>query len=298
MLGIFDFIKSLSTRIEKNTLLDDVDTSIREINNFTLPALQTLAEVEKLTPFTNEFAKKAENGLYSAIKFSRKGGNWVLDLHAMISNVGMNLQSLRKIADDALEQDTLKDAITARGAHVIRAASAMSFLSRYAFEMSDFIMAQEVSSVGKEAADIPPAQVEYMNKKLDEFFRLLADYSIPNKDFMKIFGDLPSIYLDKDGEKANSMFSRIVLDPFKNSMSMSGFRGNPIYHLRLLWTEWEAKRYHAAKERQVILNLRLIHLRNLQADQPNIRIEREIEGVQKRLDNLDRWIRDVEQSVE
>ena len=297
MPGIFDFIKSLTTRIEKNTLLDDVDTSIREINNFTIPALQTLSEVEKITPFTNEFAKKAENGLYAAIKFSRKGNNWISDLQSQMANVGQNLQSLRKIAEDALEQDTLKDAVTARGAHVIRAASAMSFLSRYAFEMSDFIMALEVSKVGKQDSDVPPAQVEYMNKKLDEFYRILADYSIPNKDFMKIFGDLPSIYLDQEGT-SSGMFSRIALDPFKNSMSMSGFRGNPIYHLRLLWTEWEAKRYHAAKERQVILNLRLIHLRNLQADQPNIRIEREIEGVQKRLDNLDRWIRDVEQSVE
>lgn len=299
MPGIIDFIKSLNTRVEKNQILDDIDLTSKELKEYVIPKLHAVAETAKITSLSSPFYNKAEREFYESIKIQRKAAIWITDLESMMANVLTNLTLLRKVAEDNMEQDTLRDAITARGAHIIRAASAMSFLSRYALELADYVVQLEIGEKTKEDVPSPPAQRQYMEAKLGEFMRLLADYSIPAKDFSKIFGDLPSIYIDRDNSGAmSSMFSRVQIDPFKNSMSMSGFVGNPIYHLRLLWTEWEGKRYHAAKDRAVVLELRLIHLRNLQANQPNGRVEKEIEGVQKRLNELDRWIRDVEQSVD
>lgn len=298
MLGIFSFIKSLRTNVEKPTVLKDIDSTHKKLSGIVLPTIMNLAEQARVSPMKSEVAKDFEADFYAAIKMSRKPSNVFLALHEQMAIMLTNLDTLKGLVESNMEQDNLRDGLTARGAHMIRTASSMAWVTSFAQDLIDIILRQETASATGEADDGPPAQERYVLSRVTEFCRVLSDMSISNKDFSKIFSDLPSIYLDSDNKVgAATTLARSEIDPFKNLSSMDGFRGNPIYMVRMMFLNAEIKDYQAAKDKKQVAELRLMHLKNVIAGSPNMAVEREIEGIQKRIDTYNQTIRSVEASV-
>lgn len=298
MLGIFSYINRLRTNVEKNAVSKDIDATIKLLTTQVIGSVASVADHARITTPKSKVAKEFESDFYAAIKMSRKPSNVFLALGEQLDIMLVNLESLKKIVEDNMEQDNLRDGITARGAHMIRTASSMGWVARFTQDLIDMILRQETADVTGEPDDGPPAQERYLMSRITEYCRVLSDMSIPNKDFLKIFSDLPSVYLDRDnkGGIANSL-SRTELDPFKNLATMDGFRGNPIYMVRMMFLNSEISDYQAAKDKKQVAELRLMHLKNVIAGSPNMAIEREIEGIQKRIDSYNQKIREVEATV-
>lgn len=296
MLGILNFIKSMRNHVSKEDVMKDLEVTEKELSSYGIHCVHVLAEQARLSPFKSEMHKKFETEFYSAIKMSKKPANVYIALESTLGDVLGNLQELAKQARDGLEGDTLRDGITAKAAHLIRSTASISFISRYVLDFTDVVVDEETAEATGEKSDTPPIEYEYLMKKMQEFCRLLADYSIPLKDFKKILEGLPDVYLSQDNA-STSMFRGSQLDPFANSILMSNFTGNPIYHIRMMWLSWEMERYQKAKDTKVVLELRLIHLKNVLEKSPNPMVEKEIEGVTKRIRAYDRKIREIEDSV-
>lgn len=297
MSALIDFVKKLNTRIEKNTVLSDLDSILKELQNFGIPMTKDLADQAKLAPFSSDYYNSLASHVYDQVKFPRKSQSLWLDLNQALLNVQANCAEVKRLAEEFLAEDTLRDAMTARGANLLRMASAMSFVSSYTLDAVDYALKMEAVKLG-DSNDIPPAQAKYVEGGVERFARLLADCCLEPKKFNKLFSDIPDVYLsDKNMAAAAAMFKDTQLDPFDSIRGVSNWRGSPIYAIRMMWETWQASRFHAAKDRKKMMELRLIHLQNLQQGGSNPRLEKEIEGLQARINKIDRDIRKVEESL-
>jgi hypothetical protein len=72
---------------------------------------------------------------------------------------------------------------------------------------------------------------------------------------------------------------------------------NPIYHLRSILAEWQAKRYKYNKERKALLELRLLQLNMKNSNTSDPKVQKEIEYIQSRVDDLGMYISSVEEDL-
>lgn len=297
MSSLISFIKSLNPRIQKPVVLKDIDAVIKELRDVAIPMTRDLSVSYQASPFRSKWYDVFENNVRAEVKFAKKSNNFWTDLNAALQLTLINAQALRKFTEDYLQEDTLRDGITAKATNIVRMVSAMSFVSGFVIDAADYTLVQEAVALGQED-NTPPAQAEYINRNIQKFAQVLADTCIDPKKFESLFGDIPDVYVsDKNASVIASMFSNRQLDPFPNMSVMTNWTGSPIYSARLVWETWMADRYHASKDRKAMLELRLIHLENLHANSPNPRLEREIEGLQARIRKYDKKIREIEDSL-
>lgn len=297
MSALFNFVKSLNPRIRKSDAQSEIETTIKELREYTLPMARTLSEQHKVVPFKSSFYKVFEANVYDHVKFSNKGTNLWLNISGALNNVLENAEVTKKLINDVLQEDTLRDGVTARVAHVLRFAGALSFVSRYITEVADYILSQEAVALGDEDSTAP-AQAKYLKDNIEKFARLLADTSIPPKDFQRMMADIPDAYVsEKDASTVMSMFTSKQLDPFTKMAGMSNWINSPVFVIRMMWETYQAERYHAAKDRKAMLELRLIHLQNRQQNENNPRLQREIEGLEARIRKYEQKIRKIEESI-
>lgn len=297
MSGILNFISGLLPRIEKSTIQKDIETTVKELRDYTLPMVNELSNQYKLVPFKSEFYNTLQSHVYDQVKFAKKSPNLWLDLSNALTNTLSNASVLEDLIKNYLQEDTLRDGITARAAHVLRMVSAMSFVSTYVLEAADFALIQEAVKLGDDDT-VAPKQAEYIKNNMEKFARTLADVSIPTNEFNKLMQDIPDVFLsDKNASAVGAMFTAKQIDPFSKLSAMSNWTGSPIFTIRLAWETYQAERYYAAKDRKSVLELRLIHLQNKQAGENNPRLEKEIEGLEARIRKYEQKIRKIEESI-
>lgn len=297
MANLFDFIKSLAPHIKKPTVQRELDATIKELTSLTMPMVKSMADTTAASPLTNDFQEVFESHIRDSLKFARKGSNIWLDLYAALTNVQANADIVKKLVDDLLQEDTLRDGITARSAQLVRMAGTISYVNTYTSEVCDFVLSQESVKLGSED-DTPPAQARYIRDGLAKYAALLKDVSIPTKEFEKLLSDVPDAYVTGGASSlVEDLFTAKQLDPFNSIRGVQGWTGSPVFAARMMWESFWADRFHAMKERKAMLELRLIHLENQRAQSPNPKLQREIEGLQARINKYNRKIREVEASL-
>lgn len=292
-----DFIKSLAPHIKKATVQRELDSTLKELTTLTMPMVKNMADTTSASPLKNDFMKVFESHIRDNLNFSRKGGNIWIDLYAALVNVQANGEAVKKLVDELLQEDTLRDGITVRSAQLIRLAGAISFVNTFTAEVTDYSLAQEAVKMG-DADATPPAQARHIREALPRYAQLLKDVAMPPKEFSKLLSDVPDAYI-KGGKSdlVHDLFTPKQIDPFGAIKMAQGWTGSPIFAARMMWESYQAERFHAMKERKNMMELRLLHLENMRANSPNPRLQAEIEGLQARINKYDRKIREVEASL-
>lgn len=297
MSTLTDFISKLSMRIQKPAVKKDLEATIKELNEYTLPMASEMAKQYSVVPFSSDYANAFSSQIRDQVKFAGRSENIWQNLSDALVRVQANAVTLEKLVNEYLQEDTLRDGITARAAQLLRMAGVISFISSYTLEAADFTLSEEAAKLGGES-NTAPAQRKHMMDSLLRYARSLADASIDPKKFEKMFDDIPSVYVSTGNEsQIASMFSARSLDPFSNVGMISGWTGSPIYNIRMSWETYWAERHHSNKDRRAQLALRLIHLQNMQNKEQNPRIEKEIEGLEARIRRYDQKIRAVEATL-
>jgi len=110
-------------------------------------------------------------------------------------------------------------------------------------------------------------------------------------------GELPEVFLaEQNNQAASGFFKSNELDPFER-YGISGFVGNPIYRIRLVVAKWQNDRYESAKAKKQQLELRLLYLQMQKDNTTDPSVVKEIERLQTRIENYDRYLREVEENI-
>ena len=298
-MSIFNFVKKLLPRIERRTVAEDLRTTEKEADGIVMPAWDAAATYFKINKLSSDEAHEMAMLFYRNfdLRGASKSPNFIQDIERRLPVMHKNIKFLQNVLDTQLEADILTDGLTVRSAFVLRSASNLSLITRYMLALLNYLYTVEAKHFDvslEPGLEICKAEMKYVDANFVRFVKLFSEYTVPLED---IVGKLPDIFLSKQAENAvkGSIASNSV-DPFSQS-GVSGFVGNPIYRIRLIYAKWQNDRYESAKAKKQQLELRLLYLQMQKDETTDPIVVKEIERLQARIEGHDRYLREVEESV-
>jgi len=298
-MNIINFIKTLLPTLDKADIVEDLRIAMDELDNIAIPSYRSAEDFFNFNkPKSKEF-KELETDFYRSLDTHgiRKQSIFIKDITIRLINVRQNAEFIYNELSKVSESDIVNNEIKAHKAVLLESASNISFITSYSTDFLNYIYAIEELFKTKNAIDLPKATITYIKNNFKRFTFTLSDLGMPPREFEKVIGDIPDVSLSHTNENAiKSLFDINKVDPFSN-IPITGFIGNPIYHIRLSIAEWQARRFKAAKAKKKVLELRLLHLKNMQEDNSDPKLEKEIEYNQSRLDKLNKYLQDFQDEL-
>jgi len=173
-----------------------------------------------------------------------------------------------------------------------------AFLSKYARKFLMYVYVLETSKFEDSGIDkiencLSPAEITWLENNFANFVLLINSLSVKPDATRKLLAEIPEIVITPENAKTVPAQFGEAVDPFK--MGFIPVNLNIIYHIRMRVAEWQAKRYHAAKEELRVLQLRKINLEKLMERKPDAKIQNEIEYAESRINALNYEIEKMEQ---
>jgi len=301
-MKLLQFIKNLLPHIDKNNVIEDARVTIGELDNAVLPSYIHSSDFFKSSKLQSKANKELSDLFYRNIDMRGfpKSNNFITDIYKRLIFVRENQEYVLGLIEELMERDIINEGLTSKKAILLRANSSMSYISRYAIDLLNLVYvneAIEANSEVKENLKLAPAVIKSITSNIVRFSTLLSDYGIPNKAFSKIVTSLPEVVINtKTANAVSGIYKENDIDPFSKAYT-SGFTGSPIYAVRLVIAEWQSNRYKANENKKKMLELRLLHLKMLQEDKNDAKLEQEIMYIQSRVDKISRYLTEVEESL-
>lgn len=305
-MNILNYIKSLLTRLSKDTIMEDIRITKGELQLGVIPAYDAADKYFSTSKLKSEAVLDLSNVFYrnyNGIKTRGGRTNIISTVNSVISNVLDNLNTVDTQLDDTLEHDVIKDGLTAKKAILIRAAEHISFISGYSIDLLNYIYYHESLSLLPKDNDndsenvLTKAQIDYVETNIIAFAGVLSTYGIVNSEFVELLDKVPDVILNiKTAGPLSSVYSEKSIDPYGNYL-ISHFDSSPIYHIRLAIVEWQSRRYKLFKDKKRMLELRLLHLKMINEDNPDPKVEYEINYIQNRIEGLEYKMKKIEGTV-
>lgn len=302
-MKLIQFVKGLLPHFEKSRVLEDLRVTIGELDSIVVDNFNQASEHFKTNKLKADSNKDLADTFYKNFDLQRgsKQASFVGDISKRMAFVKKNADYVLESVEELFERDIIAEGLTVRKALLIRAAESISFVSKFSVDLLNLVYVNEAVAAEvsiEESLKLSPAVVKLVDSNIAKYARLLSDYGIPPDSFKKLIQELPEVVINsKTANSVMGLYNEKDIDPFANSY-MVGFTGNPIYHIRLVVAEWQASRYKANKDKKRMLELRLLHLKLLQDKKNDPKLEQEINYIQSRVDKTERYLREVEESIE
>lgn len=285
----------------KENILADLEETINEINEFTLPRYLTTLE-EKL--FTSDYKlqsawvqKRAR--LYQS-NVRGAGRQFVEHISSML---GVSLKWLNYLAealDKSVESDEVhvdgvsykqKALLDAYGVLKIHVRLARKYLlAIYSFESDDV----ESNLPGKPNFPFSKAEVLALETDFPMFCRISNMLDKHKRDNLaRILESIPDVEVDDTGT-AKAVYGETKLSPLTSGITNFGAIPNPIWVVRKWFASMQADRFKAAEAEAKMIELRLIKMRRQREGDEDPTLDKAIEYQTKRLADLNYRIHEME----
>lgn len=301
-MNILQVVRAFLPHLDKDRVLEDLRVTSGELDNFALPSYRQAAEHFKLNKIKSQVNIDLVQSFYRVFDLQGmpKQPNVAAEVLKRLVFIKDNTDYILTLAETLYERDIINEGLTAKKAVILKAASAVSFISRYSIDLLNFLYVHEAGVAGadvEEGMTLSPAALKYITENLPRFARMVSDYGIPTKKFSNIVLGLPEVALgSKTADTVKGLYKDHDIDPFGNQFK-SGFTGNPIYHIRLQVAEWQSNRYKANKEKKKVLELRLLYLKEQKEGRVDAKLQQEISYTQDRVDKINRYLSEVEEDL-
>lgn len=301
-MRFMDFFQSLLPRLKKDEVMEDLRVTESELVNAVMPVYEDGAKFFAKEKFKSEAAKDLSMVFYRNYSLAKAGkaATLVNEIESRLKNVRSNIQLIVEANEALLEADMIKDGLTAKKTILIRCSEQLSFVTRYAIDLLNYIYVVETRELGKgdpDSTHLVPAIEQRLVANVANFARLLSIFGDETSELKKKFDDMPDVVVNtKTYHALSAVYSDSKLDPFTTLM-VQGFEGNPIYHIRMMFAEWQANRYKCYKDKKKMLELRLLNLKVMQEKDGDPKLDREIQYVQGRIESYEYKMAKMEESV-
>jgi hypothetical protein len=295
---LISYVKALLPRLDKDQVIEDLRVTVAELDSVVSVSYSAASDFFRSHKFKSSINQNLSADFYRAfdLQGASKQNNFVTEIARRLPYIKDNAVYIQAQVEALFERDILNEGLTAKKALLVRASDHLSFISRFAVDLLNYVYSNESVSVTDEDAEamkLAPAVQKAVESNFRTFAKLLSGYGIPNEKFSKIVLEVPEVVISSRTSAAVAgMYSEGKLDPL-NSAVTSGFYGSPIYTIRLLVAEWQAGRYKANKDKKKVLELRLLHLRLEMEKKPNAKLNDEIVYTQSRVDKIQRYLNEV-----
>lgn len=224
--------------------------------------------------------------------------NFLLDMVNILTNVQTNGKEVQYRLRNFKSNVISTTAIGADAAAILRAVPHYYFMTRYAVELLNYLLANEIKELNSTPTEIPKRQEQSLKDNMMIFAALLGGYGCDEKEFKIKVDAVPETVLTKAQDVRVDEYEydyRIDIVPGLPN----GFIGSPIYTIRSAIAKWQADRYHAAEDTKRLLSLRLNYYENLKASgQVNAEVEKEISYLQGQISKISAKLERMEATIQ
>lgn len=282
----------------RESALEDYAVTVRELNETTIHSLEQFQEalqkqrgnVKAITDFDANYRRGVKDaGSMKATDHILK----VLKVNAALA--GDVEDQLTK----AIPKNADATALDYKAANLLQYCQAVSFATKFVRKLylrytSDLLAAIPNPSVPFEPATTKP-ELAWINANFATFYQVMQSLSLAAKNFKQGMQGVPELTIALADHEALTQVQGHKLDPFQ--MGLIAPRFNPIYRLRMAYSDWQLSRYSAAKAERQALEHRIQALRDSQDGKPNPKLEEVIEYETDRLHTLNYKIAKYEEDV-
>jgi len=298
-MNLANFIERLLPRMDKSRILEDVRMTRSEIENILSPTYTEAVKFfsnekqfksEKVKELTSIFYRNFDNNVsFNNAHQNKKERTIIQTIQVRIPNLIKNAQELETQIEAIFSRDIIREGLTAKKAALIRAAEYLSFVSRFSIDFLNYMYTQEmlVRSFDIEESDLPPKKIEMIEKNIGVYASLFGAFSVDPDEFKNKYSKVPDIYITvSEYSKAVTMHDETTIDPIQAPI-IKGFEYNPVYHLRMLYAEWQADRYKAYRDKKRVLEVKLLNLELENEGKHDPKLQKEAEYIQNRINTIE-----------
>lgn len=284
-MKLIQFIADLLPTFGRDQVAEDARITREEIKDVTAPAYEQAAEAFKGWKWKSEEVKnlleifeRNVDAKGKPLELLDKSWKPILD----------NLAYIEDIVAKTFNEDVAGSGLTYSKATALQFISYVSFVSRYARKLLNYIYQMEAKEYEGHDAEFAyaPAEADYIRLNMVHFVQAFNVVSLDKHKVAKALDALPDITITKDNAETlpATLGGEAALDPF--NMRLIPISLNPIYHIRMRVTEWQVKRYHEAREEKMALELKRLNLIKLADNKPDASLQNRIRYIEGRIGKL------------
>ena len=306
MSKINNFVNGLmtgaSTKLNKNLLLKDMDSTISITKEIIHPSTQSATE-ENGPEFKTKWAQSRNQRFNKAMGLSKLDANMFTIVNPIIVRVITVMEELKSYFEKVEE-------VTVEGLNY-QSATAMQlyYIARWYIDYSkDFLLllyTNEMQADLSEDRTAPPftkAEVEEIENKFELYIQFSVFFGKSMKESISSYLErLPEMDITQDGESIIDTMTRgKTAFNLPDSKESKNFMMGPALFVASIVAQSQEQRYQAAVIEQKSVNLRILQIEQLKAsvEAGDESSGRTLDSIEKELDYNNKRLRDIRKKVE
>lgn len=297
-MKIVNYVSSLLPRINRSDVSKNLEDLRKELSEQTVGPYRSAVETFDSWTFKSSFAKDFDK-LFSKEVRTRFRGSYIDVTHDILNRTLENLTIIERLVNKMYAKDIVTSAISYSETQLLQLIEVVSFAAKYSRKLLIHTVSLELDEHRKRplvTTRLTPAEVKWLEDYRMVFIHSMRTLSHDGKSLEKLFSEIPDI--EVDAQNANNVVSSVgmaKLDPL--NLSAQGLVLNPIYHVRLAYTEWQVARYDAAKEERKMLEYQILDMKNAMTGKDDPKLEKALEYTEDRLSRLNYKIQKIEEEA-
>ena len=292
-MSILNYIASLLPTFKKDRVMEEAGITLEELESVCIPAYAEAVKASGVLKIKSKEVQEFTSIFMRIVNKPSKTGGLIGNINERLLIVRDNLKLIKDKMDSELQDTIVSEGMSVVKANILQALEGIYFISKFSTKLLNAIYVYETAerSENKEQFlkdNIIPIDIEYLKKRFPDFCFVLSSLSKPTKEIEKLLANVPDINIRSENFAAvGATLDREKVDAFALKDFVRGFAGNPIFHIGMMVAEWQANRYKKASDTKKVLELRLLNLKELNSGHNDAKIEREIQYIQNRIDDIE-----------
>jgi len=287
-----ELILGLNHTVKQSDVHEQFNNTLLAINNEVMPGLKSMNDLIKLDNI--KIADLPEFGMFNkASEIKAK------DLKGLVAGITKILTIMEKESNDVtgliekeLPELISRDIITVKQATILNIVNNYNSVALYTLDLLMYLVTLSDVKINHVSNDMVKPKVQEIRVNMVKYANILKFFA-NTKNISKTVSKLSNDRVIADG-KDNGTLS--VINPSGLTMKISGFIGNPIYHVKMWLVDRQMNRYEVLKEKKRLLELKIMDLKSRSAGENNAKLEKSIQYYEDKLSNVEYKMRKVEEN--
>lgn len=292
------FIESLSEGSTKNKLVDDMQLARDEFKNHVKPVYETFIDQFSNYQFKSPQLIAIAERFNEEFKIKSRDNFIVNTYNSSLKHIEERVDLTFKLLEDNFTADILRDSLSIRQINVLQYSEVISFVVRYSRRLLNYVVTLETHDVsGTESKNaMKPAELNWIQSNIENYIIALNILTIDKIKATTVFEAIPDVILNRKNADQTVRLTGDKGDPFQFKFIPVAL--NPFYHVGMRIAEYQAARYHEAKNEQQVIAAKILYLRGKLNGEEDAKRESVIERYEELLSRATYKIHKLEQDAD
>lgn len=287
-MSLFNFVKSISDKFERNEVYDDIDQLRKILTGQLGTQYKAISLMFANQRFDSDYSDKVTKIYQSVMNDKRPTLNYLVYTSKVLNEMAGHTKVLRELASVHLNNSVRREGLSFTASYLLQVITVADFVVEYASRnlyvtLANLVWMDADGNVEMQP-QLVPAEVAYLDENCAAFFRALKLFDMDSASFKRKLSSVPDMVPDlTDFQAIAETVGVYTLDPLG-----VGFvdQGNPILQFRLWRADRQVARYRAMEAEMQAVELRLLQLKYQAAGKPDPAVDQEVQYAEEHLSSL------------